>query len=247
MSIRGILFDKDGTLIDFPATWEPVLRALASEFARNDRARVEELLAVAGYDPVLKGFTPGSIWAAGHSLDLARAWLPGADSGKQDELALWIDGYSAAIAPDTAAPITDLRALFAALSAQGLLLGIATNDSTRSARATMERLGLMPHLTLVMGYDSVPDPKPGPGMVRKFCEAAGLLAFEVAVVGDNVHDVEMARAAGAGLAIGVLTGNARREHLQDHVDHLIDSVEGLPGLIADLNRGRGGQACSTTP
>ena len=31
MTIRGILFDKDGTLIDFPATWEPVLRALSRE------------------------------------------------------------------------------------------------------------------------------------------------------------------------------------------------------------------------
>lgn len=247
MSIRGILFDKDGTLIDFPATWEPVLRALASEFARNDPARAEELLAIAGYDPVLKAFTPGSIWAAGHALDLARAWLPDAGVEKQDELALWINGYCATVAPDTAAPLTDLQALFATLSAQGLLLGVATNDGTRSAEATMERLGLMPHLTLVMGYDSVPDPKPGPGMVRKFCEVTGLLPYEVAVVGDNVHDVEMARAAGAGLAIGVLTGNARREHLETRVDHLIESVDGLPALLADLNRGRGGVACSTMP
>jgi phosphoglycolate phosphatase len=111
----------------------------------------------------------------------------------------------------------------------------------------MERLGLLSELSLVMGYDSVPDPKPGPGMVRKFCECCGTLPLEVAVVGDNVHDVEMARAAGAGLAIGVLTGNARREHLEAHADYLIDSVEGLPALLADLDAGSGGERCSTTP
>lgn len=235
MAIRAILFDKDGTLIDFPATWEPVLRSLAAEFAEGEPGKVEELLAVAGYDPVLKLFRPGSIWAAGHTLDLVRAWLPGADAARHAEAALWVDGYCSSLAPQTAVPITDLEALFSKLTGQGFRLGIATNDSARSANATMERLGLLGHLTLVMGYDSVPDPKPGPGMVRKFCEVSGTRAREVAVVGDNVHDVEMARAAGAGLAIGVLTGNARREHLEQHADHLIGSVEELPALLAELN------------
>lgn len=246
MAIRGILFDKDGTLVDFPATWEPVLRALAAEFAPDDAGRAEELLALAGYDPAIGGFRAGSVWAAGHTLDLVRVWAPEADAVRQAELALWVDGFCSRVAPETAAPIGDLRALFDSLAAEGYLLGIATNDSARSATATMERLGLLADLTLVMGYDSVPDPKPGPGPVLLFCEHAGTRPEEIAVVGDNVHDVEMARAAGAGLAIGVLTGNARREHLEDHADYLIQSVEDLPALLAGLGAGREEAACSTT-
>ncbi|MGE0211886.1 MAG: HAD family hydrolase [Parvibaculaceae bacterium] len=238
MGIRGILFDKDGTLIDFPATWEPVLRALAGEFAKNDSRSAEELLALAGYDPQLKEFTPGSVWAAGHTLDLVRAWAPGTDPRREADLVRWVDDFCASAAPDSAMALTDLQVLFGTLAEAGYLLGVATNDNERSARATMARLGVLDRFALVMGYDSVPDPKPGAGMVRKFCEATGLAPQEVAVVGDNLHDVEMARAAGAGLAIGVLSGNARREHLEDHADHLIDSIVGLPALLLEIRERR---------
>jgi phosphoglycolate phosphatase len=247
MAIRGILFDKDGTLIDFPASWLPVLKDLSLKFAKGDAARAAELLEIAGFDAYDGSIKAGSIWAAGHTLDLVRAWLPSAEAYEHSEMARWVDGYCADVAPDTAMPLCNLAELFRELRESGFALGIATNDSLRSARATMERLGLSEFLAVVLGYDSVENPKPGADMVHEFCGRTGLLPFEVAIVGDNVHDVEMARAAGAGLAIGVLTGNARREHLEEHVDYLIASVGDLPELLESMAQGRGGAPCSMTP
>jgi phosphoglycolate phosphatase len=54
---------------------------------------------------------------------------------------------------------------------------------------------------------------------------------EVAVVGDNTHDLEMARAAGAGWAIGVLSGNSDREHLEPHADVILAGVTNLTGWL----------------
>ena len=48
MTIRGILFDKDGTLLDFEATWAPLYQRLALELAGDDTARARELLATFG-------------------------------------------------------------------------------------------------------------------------------------------------------------------------------------------------------
>ena len=44
------------------------------------------------------------------------------------------------------------------------------------------------------------------------------------MVGDSPHDLDMARSAGAGLAIGVLTGVSPREVLALHADLVLDSI-----------------------
>jgi phosphoglycolate phosphatase len=234
MTIRGILFDKDGTLIDFPSTWTPVLKALSLEFAKGDRARAGDLMETAGYDPDSGIFKPGSIWAAGNTLDLVTAWLPEAPDSERADVARWVDDYCEDIVPDTAVPVTDLVQFFGGLRQAGLALGVATNDVTRSALATMQRFGVADLLVAVLGYDSVARPKPAADMVLAFCAQAAIEPGNVAVVGDNLHDLVMARAAGAALAIGVLTGNGTREDLSAYADHVIDSIEDLPRLLQTL-------------
>jgi phosphoglycolate phosphatase len=235
MRIRGILFDKDGTLIDFPATWEPVLKTLSLEFAKGDRGHADELMARAGYDRKLGLFRPGSIWAAGNTIDLVAAWLPDAPDGERAGVARWVDDYCERIAPDTAVPVTDLVSLLGSLRQSGYRLGVATNDVTRSALATMERLGVAGLLSAILGYDSVARPKPAADMVIAFCAEASIEPGEVAVVGDNLHDLVMARAAGAALAVGVLSGNGTREELAVYADHIIGSIEDLPRLLRSLD------------
>jgi len=234
MSIRAILFDKDGTLIDFPATWVPVLKTLSAQFAGGDEARALDLITIAGFDIERQCFLPGSIWAAGSTLDLVRAWQPEASEGEHAATARWIDDYNARVAPQTAAPIVDLDDLFDELSLLGLAYGVATNDVERSATATMQHLGVAHRLAAIIGYDSVARPKPAGDMVHAFCAVARVEPGEVAVVGDNLHDIEMARAAGAGLAIGVLTGNGAAADLEPHCDHVLTNVAGLPGLLRGL-------------
>ena len=96
----------------------------------------------------------------------------------------------------------------------------------------MAPFGVIDLLEFVAGYNSDHGSKPGPGMVLGFCAHLACAPAEVAVVGDNSHDMDMARAAGAGLRIGVLTGTSSREELATHADHVIDSIADLEGLLA---------------
>jgi phosphoglycolate phosphatase len=63
-------------------------------------------------------------------------------------------------------------------------------------------------------------------MALAFARQLGLAPSEIAMVGDTLHDLRSARAAGA-LAIAVLTGPAAIENLAHEADHVLDDVTGL--------------------
>ena len=63
--IRGLLFDKDGTLLDFNATWLPFAKTQALKAAAGNEALASALLVMTGYDPRRGTFLPGSVMAAG--------------------------------------------------------------------------------------------------------------------------------------------------------------------------------------
>ena len=74
--LKGILFDKDGTLIDFHASWVGPMRRLALDVGGGDAALAEELLVAIGYNRETKRVVGDSVLAAGNIRDLAEAWLP---------------------------------------------------------------------------------------------------------------------------------------------------------------------------
>tara|TARA_R110002110_G_scaffold92543_2_gene241433 strand:+ start:4127 stop:4855 length:729 start_codon:yes stop_codon:yes gene_type:complete len=230
--IKGVLFDKDGTLFDYYRTWVPILQSAALLAARGDEAMAARLLGACGFDAVTGRVVAGGILAAGNTIELAGLWRSGDESWDVLALTRVLDDHFAAEAPLRSAPVTDLVDFFRGLRATGYRTGIATNDNEASALATVTRFKLAAHVEFVYGYDSGHGAKPEPGMIHAFCAATGLEPSQVAMVGDNFHDLEMARRAGAGLKVGVLTGTSLRADLAAHADVVLDSIAELPAYLA---------------
>ena len=68
-------------------------------------------------------------------------------------------------------------------------------------------------------------------MVLGFCAATGLDPSEIAVVGDNNHDLHMGRSAGAGMTVAVLTGTGSRESLSAASDFCLNDITELAGVL----------------
>lgn len=220
---KAILFDKDGTLLDYWASWGPINRAAANLAAAGAPAFAARLLAVGGVDESGRAASPNSLLAAGSAHDIARIWVAAGAAFTVPGLTRALDDLFRASVADVV-PVGDLAAILGGLKARGLALGIASSDSEAAIRATVERFGLSDVVDFVAGYDSGHGPKPEPGMVRAFCRAIGLSATEVAMVGDTLHDLEMGEAAGVGLKIGVLTGTGTRDGLGDIADLVLDGI-----------------------
>jgi phosphoglycolate phosphatase len=231
--LRGVLFDKDGTLIDFRATWIPAYERLVRELFRADEALVDRLLSAGGFERASGRLDPNSVLAAGTNAEIAALWGGLTGHGDLAALALEVNAGFQAHARRGIVAVTDLPALFGRLRARGLRLGVATNDSAEALAEQLQMLGLAGLVDFLAGYDSGHGTKPAPGMVRAFAESLGARPQEIAVVGDSLHDIEMARAAGAGLVVGVLTGASPREHLAPHVDRVIDSIAALEAVLAE--------------
>jgi phosphoglycolate phosphatase len=232
LQFRGILFDKDGTLLDFEATWVPLFRELALELAEGDHAAARDLLRAGGMDPLTGRIEAGSVLGAGHTHDVVRLWFGSLTGAPFEAMAKRIDARFHAHGERSSVALPGLLATLATLARGGYAMGIATNDGTAAARSAVRCVGAGQYLPHVFGYDSVPRPKPAADMVHAFGAAIGATPAEVVVIGDNLHDIEMARAAGAGAAIGVLSGNSSRSDLAPRADAILASIGDLPDWLA---------------
>lgn len=234
VEVRGILFDKDGTLVDFFGTWMPAYRVAMDLIAASypDPGLCDRLWRLGGYDPDRDELDPVSLLASGTTLEICELWAEAANAADRqaliDKLHRAMDDHAARFP----VPVGEgIDALFDRLTRRGLKLGVATMDSEAVARATAEALAVQDHLSFLAGYDSGHGGKPGPGMVGGFCAATGLAPAEIMVVGDTDRDMKMARSAGAAMAVGVLTGATPKERLEADADRIIGSILDIESLL----------------
>lgn len=227
-----IIFDKDGTLINFEAMWATWAIQLAQQLeAVTGRSMAERFYKALDFYADTGQIVPDGPLSVSPIKGLRALTVQVLIS----DLGLSPRAAEAIVAkiwqtPDpvtTAHPLADLVALFTTLQANGLKIAVATSDDRGSTSATLAKLGLTSLVTLLAcGDDGIPI-KPAPDMVLNLCRALEVLPAKTVVVGDNVADLQMGRTAGVGLTVGVLSGVSSAAILAPHADILLPSVAEL--------------------
>lgn len=236
MDLSGIdliVFDKDGTLIDFHAMWsgwtEATVDALEVATGRPLRG---PLFTMLGYDPdVGRAHARGALIATpmARLRDLTAEVLIDEGLTPQAAESALRQAWHAPDPVTLAHPLTDLPALLAAQRSAGRRTAIATSDDRLPTERTLIALGIDGLIDATVCADDGITAKPAADMVAHLCRACGVPPGRTAVVGDSPADMAMGRAAGAGLVLGVLTGIGTRADLLA-ADRIVDSVEALlPG------------------
>jgi phosphoglycolate phosphatase len=229
-----VVFDKDGTIIQFGPMWSDWAIALGDALdAATGRPVAGAVYAMLGVDPGNGAVLPGGGLAATPMARLREetldVLLTAGVGGEEAERALEATWH----APDpvaTAQAMTDLPALFDTLRRRGRRVAVATSDDRDPTERTMAALGLTDRIDALACADDGIAGKPAPDMVLHLCATLGVEPARTAVVGDTAADLLMGRAAGAGLVVGVLTGVGGRDDLAPIADAVIASVEELRGV-----------------
>lgn len=230
--IKGLLFDKDGTILDFYKTWIPINRNMAYEAAGGDAELAAELLRAGGHDPDTNIVAPGAVLAASSMEAIAACFSETLKSRAPPDLVGLIAKHFREGGAKYAALIEGAVEQIEALARRGFRLGIATNDTCDGLQASLGRFaGLLDVFHFHVACDSGYGSKPAPGMGLAFAAAMALEPDACAIIGDSKHDLEMGRLAGFGLRVGVLTGTSLRADLAPHADIVIESVCELPQIL----------------
>ena len=235
---QAIIFDKDGTLIDFDAMWGGWVIYLAEQLHVITGLEVREPLCLAmGYDEAHNKVLATGKLAATPMWLLYRLTVEVMQSlglsTEQAERAV----EQAWCIPDPiilAKPFTDTRALFSRLHNLGIKIGIATTDDRGPTQAMIEAFDIEEYMTTMVCADDGIEAKPAPDMVLTICERMGVDPARVMAVGDTTADLKMARAAGVGLVVGVLSGVSNTKDLAPFADVLIESVDELHAYAKEL-------------
>jgi phosphoglycolate phosphatase len=219
-SVRTVVFDLDGTLVD---TAPDLISALNFVLDREGMPAVPlksaRMLIGAGVRKLLE---------RGLEVDGRHASVEDITRLTDD----FIEYYAAHIA-DASRPFDGLESALDDLEARGYRFAVCTNKLEWLSKLLLDRLGLSARFAAICGADTFGVAKPDPAILQQTVARAGGQLSTTIMVGDAGPDIGVARRAGIPV-IGVEFGytdvpiaDLKPDRLIGHMSELPAAVEGL--------------------
>ncbi|WP_425464181.1 HAD family hydrolase [Paenibacillus lentus] len=229
-SCEAILFDKDGTLLDFMALWgEWAMRLLdlldghlemmgarridskadLLGLRLDDRQRVTDYdkagpLAM-GSEEEVTALLAWQLYAAGVPWNEALIQIRQLSSSAMIELKKH----------KNARPLPGLEVFLNACRERNIRLAVVTSDTTEAAREHLSWMGIEHYFAAIIGRDQVNFGKPFPEMALLACEELGIPPELAIVIGDSNGDMQMGKQAGVQMTVGLAPEGGGETYLLD--------------------------------
>ncbi len=216
-SVRALIFDLDGTLID----------------SKQDLIRsVNAMLVEMGREPLHEDTISGYIGHGAPQL-IGRALGNGTTEEERERaLKFFLAHYeehkldSTCAYPGVAEALEELREV---------PMAVLTNKPVRVSRRILEGLKLAKYFRAVYGGNSFETKKPDPLGAKRILEELGAAAGKAMMIGDSEVDVQTARNAGT-LAGTVNYGFGTHDRAAFPADIYLDRLTDLPRLLRNHRR-----------
>ena len=230
MNIKAVIFDKDGTLMDFESFWVTVSRCAIEDIKDKTgitQVSVEEALS---YLDVRNGIADiNGILAQDPYPVMGRAlntcftkYGCRLTDGEMTELT--VSAYHENVEKGIINPACgDILSVMVRLKNMGLKLAVVTTDDPYDTKKCLSALGIYDCFDEIYTDDGVMPPKPDPYCLDIFLKKYGLQKNEVIMIGDTLNDVNFARNGGIQVG-GVAKNSNNRKILEAKADFVMTDV-----------------------
>lgn len=215
MSIRSVLFDLDGTLVDSLDDLTDAVNHARQEFAQ----------------PPLASSIVSTMIGKG-ALNLIQRALPDCSVPEiNSALQLFLD-YNAAHIADKSRLYPGVAEMLETLRNKGFRLAVVSNKNEAHSRMILESLGIRDRFENISGGDTFPEIKPSPLPLLRVIEQLGVAAHECIMVGDSINDIQAGNLAGI-VTVGCRWGYGSSEELNQSL-FIADSCNDLVRTTMNL-------------
>lgn len=116
-------------------------------------------------------------------------------------------------------------------------ISLATTKKTDVATMTLEHFGLKDHFELLLGFDTVKEPKPSPEIINRTLELLHFKPDEAMMVGDSLYDLKASKAAGVTSCMVTYGFENIKNLIENKPDIVIDKFQELLKLLEDRTTG----------
>ena len=237
MNIKAIIFDKDGTLLDFDRFWVTVAENAAAyicESLNAPKTLIGKMLASVGVKDGVSDIG-GALCSGTYEMisELFASVLSeaGARFDRAEFYGLTLRAFHDCSASGEIVPTCEgLSELLSYLKRRGLILALVTTDDAHITGECLRALGIDGCFAHIYCDDGVHPTKPDPYYLNRLLEAEGLTADEVMMVGDTLTDLSFA-ARGGTIGVGVAKTASARALLEPRAYRVIEDVSHLPELL----------------
>ena len=217
-SIRAVIFDLDGTLVD-----------TAGEIAAAANRMLEELGLSSLPQPAIEALIGRGVRSL---VERALAQVEGGALIQVDRAVELFEAHYAKTVGTDAQLFAGVMAGIQRLAERGVPLGVVTNKPRFFTELLLERLGIHPYLKAVVAGDDGFKRKPHGDMLIAACERMGTAPAQSLMVGDSENDIHAARAAGCPVWCVPYGYNEGRGPETLACDRLVATVEEAARAIA---------------
>lgn len=237
ISAKAILFDKDGTLLEFAPFWQAVskfaVKEIANKFNLQDSVAITALKAI-GIDG--DSFDVDGILCKGTYGQIAKVMYPifksaGVDLSESDFEQVCLNAFHNNLDNGEVLPTSlNLKKALEILKQKGKKLFVVTSDDEHTTNICLKGLQIDTLFDKVFVDDGVHPHKPNPYYANAVMQEYGFDRQDLVMVGDTLTDADFAKNSGIK-CIGIVKTEQGKQLLDGKVTAMVEDIALITEVI----------------